>query len=241
MEAGVCRGGLFWFRSWRFWAKCGDRRVAGAAAWANGFRCVISVSCGMTALAADQDSARKNAAISINTGWVSMATDRSEPMPCWQVRRKLVAWTMEAKPARAERAEAERALAEAIERGVPVPGRPGFVYSAFAVFRPVKEITVWSNIVEIFRPGCESIRFRVNRSKSGHITFTDTRDGKTGIAGTTGIWGTRPAMRPSRPRSITPSAFKIEAARFVGMERAEEILREIINARCRSRERFLGS
>ena len=78
-----------------------------------------------------------------------MAADRSEPMPCWQVRRKLVAWTMEAKPARAERAEAERALAEAIERGVPVPGRPGFVYSAFTVFKMVKEITVWSKFVSL--------------------------------------------------------------------------------------------
>ncbi len=82
-----------------------------------------------------------------------MATDRSEPMPCWQVRRKLAAWTMEAKPPRAERDEAEKAVAEAIEHGIPVPGRPGFVYSAFAVFRPVKEITVWSNVVEIFRRG----------------------------------------------------------------------------------------
>ncbi len=104
------------------------------------------------------------------------------------------------------------------------------MYSAFAVFRPVKEITVWSNVVEIFRPGCESVRFRVNRSKSGQITFTDTRDGKTGIAGTTGMWGTRPPMRPSRPRSITPNAFKVEAARFVGMERAEELLREIMQS-----------
>ena len=158
-----------------------------------------------------------------------MATDLSEPTPCWQARLKLVARNVEVELPRREAVEAKKALAEAIERGIPVRGRPGFVYSPFRAFKKmVKETTVWSKFVEIFRPGCEPVRFRVNRTKGGEITFTDTREGKTGIVGTTGLWGTRPPMRTSRPRSITPSAFKIEAARFVGMERAEEILREIM-------------
>jgi hypothetical protein len=91
----------------------------------------------------------------------------------------------------------------------------------------VELLRVWSCFVEIFRPGCGRVLFRVNRTKSGWITFSDRRDCQTGIAGTTGLWGTRPPLRVPRPRSLTPNAFKLEAARLVGKERAEQILLEI--------------
>jgi hypothetical protein len=91
-------------------------------------------------------------------------------------------------------------------------------------FRVVK---VWSCLVEVFREGCEPVRFRINYPKSGGITFTDTPECETGIAGTTGLWGTRPPMRVARPRSLTPNAFKVEAARLIGKERAEQILLEL--------------
>jgi hypothetical protein len=49
-----------------------------------------------------------------------------------------------------------------------------------------------------------------------------------GTLGTTGLWGTLPPLRAAGTRSLTPTAFKIEAARFVGAERAEEIVREVM-------------
>ena len=73
----------------------------------------------------------------------------------------------------------------------------------------VELLRVWSCFVEIFRPECGRVLFRVNRTKSGGITFSDRRDCQTGIAGTTGLWGTRPPLRIPRPRSLTPNAFEI--------------------------------
>jgi hypothetical protein len=59
MEAGVCRGGLFWFRSWRFER---STLIAGLLArqlvCASGFGFSISMSRRTNNLAADQDSAR---------------------------------------------------------------------------------------------------------------------------------------------------------------------------------------
>ncbi len=91
----------------------------------------------------------------------------------------------------------------------------------------IELMTVWYRVVDFVRSADERVRFRVNRDRSGRVTFTDTRERKTGIAGVTGIWGTLPPPRPIRPRSMTPTAFKLEAARFVGAEKAEEIARQL--------------
>ena len=84
--------------------------------------------------------------------------------------------------------------------------------------------------VDFTRPGCERIRFRVNRRKDRRFTFSDPRGRDAGTAGTTGLWGTRPPMRASRPRSLTPNAFKAEAARLAGEQKAEQIVLEIRNS-----------
>ncbi len=84
-----------------------------------------------------------------------------------------------------------------------------------------------SRFVEIHRDGFEPVRFRINRHKSGHITFTDRRECETGIGGTTGRWGTLPPMEAGLPRSLTPNAFKAELSRLVGIETAEQVIREI--------------
>jgi hypothetical protein len=91
------------------------------------------------------------------------------------------------------------------------------------------KVWVWACLVEFSRPGCEPIRFRVNPLKDGRFTFSDPRGRDAGTGGTTGLWGTRPALRQLRPRSLTPSAFKAEAARFVGKERADEIVRQVVS------------
>ncbi len=72
----------------------------------------------------------------------------------------------------------------------------------------IELMTVWYRVVDFVRSADERVRFRVNRDRSGRVTFTDTRERKTGIAGVTGIWGTLPPPRPIRPRSMTPTAFK---------------------------------
>lgn len=88
-------------------------------------------------------------------------------------------------------------------------------------------IRIWSQFVVVFRGDCDSVYFRVNRPRSGGLSFTDSRECKTGVAGTTGMWGTRPPMRASRPRSLTPTALKLEVTRLIGRERAEQIAREV--------------
>ena len=67
----------------------------------------------------------------------------------------------------------------------------------------VSFLKVWDCFVDVVRPGCERIRFRVNRRKDRRLTFTDRREALTGTAGTTGIWGTRPAARGQAPRLDT--------------------------------------
>jgi len=54
-------------------------------------------------------------------------------------------------------------------------------------------LKVADSFVDVFRPGGERIRFRVNRPNERHLTFTDPRERNSGTAGTTGIWGTLPA------------------------------------------------
>src|SRR6266513_426896 len=64
-------------------------------------------------------------------------------------------------------------------------------------------LEVWVCFVDVFRPGGERIRFRVNRRKDRPLTVTDPRDRLSGTAGATGIWGTLPPQRPVRPRPLT--------------------------------------
>jgi len=82
--------------------------------------------------------------------------------------------------------------------------------------------------VDVFRPGGERIRFGVNRRNGRHFTFTDPRERTAGTAGTTGPWGTLPALRAAKPRALTPTGFKAEVARLIGTERAEEVVRLLL-------------
>jgi hypothetical protein len=82
--------------------------------------------------------------------------------------------------------------------------------------------------VDIFRADNERICFRVNRRDGRRLSFTDPRERTAGTAGTTGLWGTRPALRADRPRALTPTAFKAEVARLIGADRAEEIVRQLL-------------
>jgi hypothetical protein len=81
--------------------------------------------------------------------------------------------------------------------------------------------------VDFSRPGCDRISFLVNHRDGRDITFTDPRVRNMGTAGVTGIWGTRPAPPVVKPRPLSISAFRIEAARLIGAERADEIIRTL--------------
>jgi hypothetical protein len=81
--------------------------------------------------------------------------------------------------------------------------------------------------VDFSRPGRDRISFLVNHREGRDITFTDPRGRNMGPAGVTGIWGTRPAPPVVKPRPLSISAFRIEAARLIGAERADEIIRTI--------------
>jgi len=92
----------------------------------------------------------------------------------------------------------------------------------------VSFLKVWDCFVEVFRPGCEPIRFRVNRRKDRRLTFTDPRGALAGTAGTTGLWGTLPALRPTRPSALTPTGFKVEVTPLIGAQRAEELVQALL-------------
>jgi hypothetical protein len=89
-------------------------------------------------------------------------------------------------------------------------------------------LEVWDCFVDVFRPGGKRIRFRVNYRKGRCLTVTDPLARTAGTAGTTGAWGTLPAVRADRPRALTPTGFKWEVARLIGMERADEIVRLLL-------------
>jgi hypothetical protein len=77
------------------------------------------------------------------------------------------------------------------------------------------------------KPSKFDISFLVNLREDRDITFTDPRGRNIGTAGVTGIWGTRPAPPVVKPRPLSISAFRIEAARLIGAERADEIIRTL--------------
>jgi hypothetical protein len=94
---------------------------------------------------------------------------------------------------------------------------------------PPERVTIRVCFIRFARAGVEPIRFRVNPLKDGHFTFSDPRGRNSGTAGTTGIWGTLPPLPVPRPRSLSPTAFRLEAARMVGDARACQILDEVLN------------
>ncbi len=110
--------------------------------------------------------------------------------------------------------------AEQEERRSPEAGKPKRV-------KEVVVLTILVCFVDFLRPKCERMRFRVTRLKNGGFTFSDPRGRYSGTLGTTGLWGTLPPLPPVRPQSLTPRAFKVEAARYIGADRAEEIIQEI--------------
>ncbi len=57
----------------------------------------------------------------------------------------------------------------------------------------VRFLKVRDCFVDVSRSGEERIRFRVNHRRGCSLTVTDPRDRLFGTAGTTGVWGTRPA------------------------------------------------
>jgi len=88
--------------------------------------------------------------------------------------------------------------------------------------------TLWECFVDVFPPGNERIRFRVNHREGRDLTFTDPRDRTAGTAGTTGRWGTPPPPRVVKPRPLTLIEFRAELARLIGAEKAEEITSDLV-------------
>jgi hypothetical protein len=86
--------------------------------------------------------------------------------------------------------------------------------------------SILQEFVDLSRPGSNEveIRFRVNRRDGRVVSLTDYRGVGTGTAGTTGIWGTLPPRPAAKPCSLSPVAFGLELAGFVGQERADEIV-----------------
>jgi hypothetical protein len=92
----------------------------------------------------------------------------------------------------------------------------------------IKLTGAWSTIVKFVRSGHEPVTFHVARDEHGHLAFTDARDCTPGTTGVTGAWAALPLRpRPIRARSMPAAAFRIEAARYVGVERAEDIVRQV--------------
>jgi hypothetical protein len=86
-------------------------------------------------------------------------------------------------------------------------------------------------VVHVFQPDserrCDRIRFQINEQNGPAITFSDARERNAGTAGVTGIWGTLPAPPVVKPRPLSLAAFRAELSRFVGAERAEEVIQTI--------------
>lgn len=78
----------------------------------------------------------------------------------------------------------------------------------------------------ILRRDDMKISFCITRPK-GRLTFSDRRECLTGTAGSTGQWGTRPASKPGKRRTLTPTAWVAEVSRLIGRDRAEEIVRKL--------------
>ncbi len=140
-----------------------------------------------------------------------------QPKPPWRVEISWQRRVLEVPAKRDETKEAEEP-AQTCDGDQQVPKAPR---------NEVQLLVITYRVVQLRRSPHERVRFRVNHDRDGRITFTDTRDRSTGIAGVTGRWGTLPPPKPVRSQSMSASAFKQEAARFVGPEKAEEIVRQL--------------
>jgi hypothetical protein len=126
-------------------------------------------------------------------------------------------------------------MAQATGKAVSAPWHAEVVTEYRCI--PMDELTPWGDVVTKFynigttfvvisRPGFDAIRFRVNRRDDRPLTFTDTRDEETGVAGSTGVWGTWPPSKPGgRRRTLTPTAWKAEIRRFIGEAEADTFVR----------------
>ncbi len=116
---------------------------------------------------------------------------------------------------------------EQVQRHEPEEAVSGAVAKAPEMTTVTVQHSVTACFVDFFRPDCDRISFLVNHRDGRDITFTDPRGRNMGTAGVTGIWGTRPAPPVVKPRPLSISSFRIEAARLIGAERADEIIRTI--------------
>ena len=80
--------------------------------------------------------------------------------------------------------------------------------------------------VVLTRGDDETIPFCVTRP-NGRLTFSDRRECSTGVAGSTGQWGTRQASQPGTRCTLTPTAWVAEVSRLIGRERAEEVVHQL--------------
>ena len=80
--------------------------------------------------------------------------------------------------------------------------------------------------VILYRREDEEIIFPVSWPlPHGRLVFSDSRECLTGVAGSTGLWGTRPPSKPGKRRTLTPTAWKEEVRRFIGEEEADWFVR----------------
>ena len=150
-----------------------------------------------------------------------MAASTRKPEFAWNAKLTWSTWQCERVRMPRDEPDAEEASAE--ERARPEEGVAEAAEEIVTVSIPVC-------FVDFLRAGCERVRFRVNPQGDGQFTFSDRREREAGTLGTTGLWGTLPPLRAPKPRTLTPTSFKVEAARFVGAERAEEIVTEVITS-----------
>jgi hypothetical protein len=86
----------------------------------------------------------------------------------------------------------------------------------------------WSTIVKFVRSGREPVTFHLARDDDGDLAFTDARDCIPGTTGMTAAWRELPLRpRPIPGTSMNAAAFKIEAARYVSAQEADEIVRVV--------------
>ena len=107
------------------------------------------------------------------------------------------------------------------------------IYPKRRVEKPDGEIKIVSRpltllYVTLDRGDGEQIAFCVSWPK-GRLVFSDNRECHTGTAGSTGQWGTHSPSKAGKRRTLTPTAWKVEVSRLIGMEKAEQIVRILSN------------
>ena len=71
-----------------------------------------------------------------------------------------------------------------------------------------ERVTIRVCFICFSRRGIDAMRFRVNPLKNGRFTFSDLRGRDAGTGGTTGIWGTRPAIRAGQTAVANPDGLQ---------------------------------